>query len=54
VLRGEVLFQIQKDVQIDRHQEAAQYLFLDGHVAEILASQIAEWVDEGFQFAKPQ
>jgi prepilin-type processing-associated H-X9-DG protein len=54
VLRGEVLYQVQQDVQIDRHQQAAQYLYLDGHVDTIPETQIAEWVDEGFQFAKPQ
>jgi prepilin-type N-terminal cleavage/methylation domain-containing protein/prepilin-type processing-associated H-X9-DG protein len=54
VQRGEVLYQIQQEVQIDRHQQGAQYLFLDGHVETIPASQIAEWVNAGFQFAKPQ
>jgi prepilin-type N-terminal cleavage/methylation domain-containing protein/prepilin-type processing-associated H-X9-DG protein len=32
----------------------ANYLFLDGHVEVIPAQQIKEWVDTGFNFAKPQ
>ncbi len=54
VEHGEVLYQIEREVQIDRHQQSAHYLYLDGHVETISAAQIAEWVDEGFQFAKPQ
>jgi prepilin-type N-terminal cleavage/methylation domain-containing protein/prepilin-type processing-associated H-X9-DG protein len=54
VQRRQVLYEIEQEVQIDRHQLAAQYLYLDGHVDTISAAQIAEWVDEGFQFAKPQ
>jgi prepilin-type processing-associated H-X9-DG protein len=54
VQHGEVLYQIQSEVQIDQHQQTAHYLYLDGHVAAISVAQIAQWVDEGFQFAKPQ
>lgn len=54
VQQGEVLFQIQQEVQIDRHQESANYLYLDGHVDWIASDQIAEWVDLGFEFARPQ
>jgi prepilin-type processing-associated H-X9-DG protein len=54
VQHGEVLYQIQQEVQIDRHRQSAHYLYLDGHVDIVPAAQIAEWVDEGFQFAKPQ
>jgi prepilin-type processing-associated H-X9-DG protein/prepilin-type N-terminal cleavage/methylation domain-containing protein len=50
----EVLYQIQQEVQIDRHQQSANYLYLDGHVDSIAASQIAQWVDESFEFARPQ
>jgi prepilin-type N-terminal cleavage/methylation domain-containing protein/prepilin-type processing-associated H-X9-DG protein len=31
----------------------ANYLYLDGHVESIPASQIKEWADTGFNFAKP-
>ena len=45
---------IRVDVVIDRHQgQVANYLYADGHVAVIAAAQIAEWVDEEFNFAKP-
>jgi prepilin-type N-terminal cleavage/methylation domain-containing protein/prepilin-type processing-associated H-X9-DG protein len=54
VRNGEVLYQIQQEVQIDRHQQSAHYLYLDGHVDSVSATQIAQWVDEGFEFAKPQ
>jgi prepilin-type processing-associated H-X9-DG protein/prepilin-type N-terminal cleavage/methylation domain-containing protein len=32
----------------------ANYLFADGHVESIPATQIKEWADAGFNFAKPQ
>lgn len=54
VAQGEVMYQIQQEVQIDRHHEAANYLYLDGHVDALPAAQIAEWVEQGFQFALPQ
>ena len=31
----------------------ANYLYLDGHVEHIPATQIKEWADQGFNFAKP-
>jgi len=52
--RGWVLWAIEKDITIDRHFGTANYLFVDGHVETIPASQIHQWVDEGFEFAKPQ
>jgi prepilin-type processing-associated H-X9-DG protein len=54
VAQQEVLYQIQQEVQIDRHQKSANYLYLDGHVESLAASQIAQWVDESFEFARPQ
>ncbi len=54
VKRGEVLYQIQQEVQIDRHQQAAHYLYLDGHVEAVSREQIAQWIDAGYQFAQPQ
>jgi prepilin-type processing-associated H-X9-DG protein/prepilin-type N-terminal cleavage/methylation domain-containing protein len=52
--RGQVLSRIQTDVQIDRHMDAANYAFVDGHVETIGAEQIQQWVNEDFEFAKPQ
>jgi prepilin-type processing-associated H-X9-DG protein/prepilin-type N-terminal cleavage/methylation domain-containing protein len=52
--RGLVLSKIQGDVQIDRHMDTANYAFVDGHVETIGADQIQQWVNEDFEFAKPQ
>jgi prepilin-type N-terminal cleavage/methylation domain-containing protein/prepilin-type processing-associated H-X9-DG protein len=42
------------EVAVDRHAgEAANYLYADGHVSALPASQIADWVDEEFNFARP-
>lgn len=48
------LARIQSDIVIDRHQgTVSNYLYADGHVVAIPAAQIAEWVDEEFNFARP-
>jgi prepilin-type processing-associated H-X9-DG protein/prepilin-type N-terminal cleavage/methylation domain-containing protein len=45
---------IQKEVAVDRHAGGmANYLYADGHVRAIAAAQLAEWVEEEFNFAKP-
>jgi prepilin-type N-terminal cleavage/methylation domain-containing protein/prepilin-type processing-associated H-X9-DG protein len=54
VVSGVVLEEIEREVKIDRHVESAHYLYLDGHVETIAKAQIAAWVDEEFDFAKPQ
>jgi prepilin-type processing-associated H-X9-DG protein/prepilin-type N-terminal cleavage/methylation domain-containing protein len=54
VKRGFVLSVIEGDIQIDRHQEAANYLYVDGHVETIPAAQIVAWATAGFDFAKPE
>jgi prepilin-type N-terminal cleavage/methylation domain-containing protein/prepilin-type processing-associated H-X9-DG protein len=42
------------EVAVDRHAGGvANYLYADGHVAAIAASQISQWVEEGFNFARP-
>jgi len=42
------------ELAIDRHQgEVANYLFACGRVEAIAAERIAEWCDEGFDFALP-
>jgi prepilin-type processing-associated H-X9-DG protein len=43
-----------KDIQPDRHTQMAHYLYVDGHVDTIAASQIDEWIEAGFNFAKPE
>jgi len=42
------------EVAVDRHAgNVANYLYADGHVVAISASQIAEWVEAGVNFARP-
>ena len=49
-----VMFAIQRDVQLDRHQVGAHYLYVDTHVDLLEPSAIQEWVDADFDFARPQ
>jgi prepilin-type N-terminal cleavage/methylation domain-containing protein/prepilin-type processing-associated H-X9-DG protein len=45
---------VQSEVAVERHTGGvANYLYGDGHVKAIPASEIAAWCDEGFDFAKP-
>ena len=45
---------VRGDVAVDRHHgSVANYLFADGHVAAIAADDIAQWCDEGLNFALP-
>ena len=45
---------IVRDVKLDRHADASNYLFLDGHVELIAGETIRQWADEDYNFAKPQ
>ncbi len=45
---------IERDIQLDRHAGTAHYLYADGHVDAISASQIYEWIGQNFNFAKPE
>jgi prepilin-type processing-associated H-X9-DG protein len=42
-----------KDIQPDQHFAHAHYLYVDGHVDIVAATQIMEWVDAKFDFATP-
>nr|WP_231993849.1 hypothetical protein [Pseudobythopirellula maris] len=54
VHHGIVFDEVSREVAVDRHlSTAANYLYADGHVATVSASQIAEWCDEGKDFARP-
>lgn len=45
---------VQSEAALTRHQgTGANYLYADGHVAFLGDEQIAQWCDEGFDFAKP-
>jgi prepilin-type N-terminal cleavage/methylation domain-containing protein/prepilin-type processing-associated H-X9-DG protein len=42
------------EVAVDRHVGGvANYLYADGHVSVIPATQLGQWVDEEFNFARP-
>ncbi|MFO0912631.1 MAG: DUF1559 domain-containing protein [Pirellulales bacterium] len=51
---GTVEWQIQRDIQPDRHQGSAHYLYADAHVAVLPAADIYQWVRDGVDFARPQ
>ena len=53
-MMGMVQTMIEQAIQLDRHRDVAHYLYADGHVDVIPASQIAEWVGQNFDFAKPE
>ena len=42
------------EIQPDRHEGAANYLYADGHVDRIPAATIYGWASSGFDFGKPQ
>jgi prepilin-type processing-associated H-X9-DG protein len=50
----DVARQVKREIQPDRHFDAANYLYVDGHVEVIPAAQIGEWIDAGVDFAKPE
>jgi prepilin-type N-terminal cleavage/methylation domain-containing protein/prepilin-type processing-associated H-X9-DG protein len=45
---------VKLDIQPDRHFDAANYLYADGHVDVISAATIDEWIAAGIDFAKPE
>jgi len=45
---------IGNDIQVNRHAGASHFAYADGHVELIGESQIDEWIESGFDFAKPQ
>jgi prepilin-type N-terminal cleavage/methylation domain-containing protein/prepilin-type processing-associated H-X9-DG protein len=45
---------VKNDIQPDRHTQAANYLYADGHVEVISAQTIDEWIAAGVDFARPE
>ncbi|HVT30228.1 MAG TPA: H-X9-DG-CTERM domain-containing protein [Lacipirellulaceae bacterium] len=45
---------VKNDIQPDRHADAANYLYADGHVEVIEAQTIEEWISTNFDFGKPE
>lgn len=54
ISEGYVQFYIEQNINLRRHFEASNYLFLDAHVETIPAETIVRWAEEPFNFAKPQ
>ena len=53
-LAGLVRTTIEKDIQLDRHMTTAHYLYADGHVVAIPATQVYDWIAQNFDFARPE
>jgi prepilin-type N-terminal cleavage/methylation domain-containing protein/prepilin-type processing-associated H-X9-DG protein len=51
---GFVTESVKNDIKLDRHFTASYYLYADGHVDSIAASQVEDWIDAQIEFAKPQ
>lgn len=51
--RAEVMAAIARDIQIDRHASSSHMAYADGHVSLVPDSQIQEWIETRFEFAKP-
>jgi prepilin-type processing-associated H-X9-DG protein len=45
---------VMNDIQPDRHRTTANYLYADGHVDVIPATQIAAWIAHNVNFAIPE
>jgi prepilin-type N-terminal cleavage/methylation domain-containing protein/prepilin-type processing-associated H-X9-DG protein len=45
---------IEKDIKVNRHMTTSHYLYADGHVEAIPATQIYEWIDQQIDFARPE
>jgi prepilin-type N-terminal cleavage/methylation domain-containing protein/prepilin-type processing-associated H-X9-DG protein len=53
IMAGTVFAAISNEVQLDRHSDTANYLYVDGHVDRISSSQIYTWANQPFNFAIP-
>jgi prepilin-type N-terminal cleavage/methylation domain-containing protein/prepilin-type processing-associated H-X9-DG protein len=51
---GIVTASVKMDIRLDRHNGTGNYLLADGHVDVIAATQVLEWIDALFDFAKPE
>jgi prepilin-type N-terminal cleavage/methylation domain-containing protein/prepilin-type processing-associated H-X9-DG protein len=52
--REEVLEEIAHDIQLARHGTGSHFAYADGHIALVQEEAIVDWVDRGFDFARPQ
>ena len=51
--KDRVLRDISADIQLERHANGGHFAYADGHVELIGESQVNEWINAGFDFAKP-
>jgi len=51
--KDRVLRDIRAEIQVDRHGSGGHFAYADGHVELVYDTQINDWVNEGFDFAKP-
>jgi prepilin-type processing-associated H-X9-DG protein len=51
--RSRVFSDIAAEIQVDRHRGGSHFLYADGHVELISESQIQTWIEERYEFAKP-
>ncbi len=53
IRKDRVYKSIAAEIQLARHGEGAHFAFADGHVELVTEGQVAEWIETGFDFAKP-
>ncbi|MEQ8847353.1 DUF1559 domain-containing protein [Botrimarina sp.] len=51
---GLVQANVEKDICLERHRTGSHYLYVSGHVRTISAAQVQEWIDQPYDFARPQ
>jgi prepilin-type N-terminal cleavage/methylation domain-containing protein/prepilin-type processing-associated H-X9-DG protein len=54
ITAGTVWQQITAEIDPDRHEDCANYLFTDGHVERISETELYTWAAAGTNFARPQ
>jgi prepilin-type processing-associated H-X9-DG protein/prepilin-type N-terminal cleavage/methylation domain-containing protein len=51
--RERVFSDIAAEIQVERHRGGSHFLYADGHVELVAESQIQAWIEERYEFAKP-
>jgi len=54
IAAGTVWNAIVAEIQPDRHEGIANYLYADGHVGTLSATQVSDWANEAVNFALPK